>query len=95
MKVKKTTIIRTIVLIIALFNLCLTTFGRSPLPIDDETIQNVISFAFTMIASLVAWWKNNSFTFHAIKSDEVLEMLRNNFDVDEVIKVLEKAKSNE
>lgn len=73
--VKKDTIIRTIVLIVALINQALTLAGKNPLPFEDDEIVNVLSYAFTLGASLWAWWKNNSFTQNAIKADEVLAQL--------------------
>lgn len=76
MKVTKGTIVRTACLILAIINNLLAIFGKSPLPIDDEILSNVISFGFTTVASLVAWWKNNSFTPNALKADAYLEDLR-------------------
>lgn len=73
--VKKDTIIRTIVLIVALINQALTLADKNPLPFEDDEIVNVLSYAFTLGASLWAWWKNNSFTKNAIKADEVLAQL--------------------
>ena len=73
--VKKDTIIRTIVLIVALINQALTLSGKNPLPIEDEQVVEILSYVFTLGASLWAWWKNNSFTKNAIKADEVLSKL--------------------
>lgn len=73
--VKRDTIIRTIVLIVALINQALTLAGKNPLPFEDDEIVNVLSYAFTLGTSLWAWWKNNSFTKNAIKADEVLAQL--------------------
>ena len=70
--ITKGTLIRTILLVLALINQILAVFGKSPIPIDDDTVTNLISTAWTVIASLIAWWKNNSFTLNAVKADEVL-----------------------
>ena len=40
--VKKDTIIRTIVLIVALINQALTLSGKNPLPFEDDEIVNVL-----------------------------------------------------
>ena len=72
MKISKGTIIRTTCLLLAIVNYALTVAGKSPLPIESETLTEVISFMFTTCASLAAWWKNNSFTQKAIEADEVL-----------------------
>lgn len=75
--VKTETIIRTVVLVIALLNQSLTLMGKSVLPVTDEQIGELISLVFTIGASLWAWWKNNSFTQNAIKADEYLAELKN------------------
>lgn len=75
--VKKTTIIRTIVLIVALVNQALTLAGKNPLPFENEEITDFLSYIFTAAASLWAWWKNNSFTANAIEADKVLDNLNN------------------
>lgn len=74
--VSKGTIIRTACLILALVNNGLALFGKSPLPVDDEVVSQVVSFIFTTGAALATWWKNNSFTQAAIEADEVLTELK-------------------
>lgn len=75
-KVKKETIIRSAILILAIVNNGLALFNKSPLPIDDETIVNVVSFIFTTASALWAWWMNNSFTHNAIRADEFFQELK-------------------
>lgn len=77
-KVSKTTILRTVVLLLALVNQLLTVLGKSPLPIDSEELSEWLSWGFTAVAAVWAWWKNNSFTRNAIKADESLKRLKNN-----------------
>ena len=72
-KVSKGTIIRTACLVLAIVNNALAIANKSPLPIDDATVEMVISFVFTTSASLAAWWKNNSFTLAAIEADEIMK----------------------
>lgn len=69
-KPSKATIIRTIILVLAIANNALAIAGKSPLPIDDEMVTEVVSFVFTTGAAIVTWWKNNSFTQKAIEADE-------------------------
>ncbi len=76
MKVTKGTIIRTICLIVALLNMILQMFGKSPLPIENETISEVVSGLAVIITSIIAWWKNNSFTPEALKADDVKNELK-------------------
>ncbi len=75
MKVKKDTIIRTVILVIALVNTVLNACGKNTLPFTDEEASTFISAMFTAVASIVAWWKNNSFTENAIKADEYKDSL--------------------
>lgn len=72
----KGTIIRTIILLIALVNQFLVAAGKSPLPIEDAQIETLISTAFTVVASVIAWWKNNSVTKEAQMADDYLRTLR-------------------
>lgn len=67
---------RTIALMLALVNQCLTAAGKPVIPIDDATLQALITNGFTVAASLAAWWKNNSFTCAALNADEVYKLMR-------------------
>ena len=62
MKIKTDTIIRTVVLALALINQILTSTGHSVIPITDDQVTELITLAFTIGTSVWAWWKNNSFT---------------------------------
>ena len=75
--IKIDTIIRTVVLLLALINNTLTMTGHSVLPVTDEQVSELLSLLFTIGAALWAWWKNNSFTPAAIQADEVLADLKN------------------
>lgn len=74
--ISKGTIIRTACLILTLVNAGLAIFGKSPLPIDDAMIEQVVSFVFVAVSSLAAWWKNNSFSKDAIQADRFLASLK-------------------
>ena len=76
MKVKQDTIIRTVLLALALVNQFLIMSGRSVLPISDEQVTLVISTLFTIVVSIINWWKNNSFTQNAMEADEYLRELK-------------------
>ena len=71
-KIEKGTIVRTVVLGVALVNQCLTIAGKSPLPFSNEEVGQAVSAVITVGASLWAWWKNNSFTQPAIEGDTVM-----------------------
>ena len=70
MNIKTDTIVRTVVLALALINQILSATGHAVLPIEDAQVETLISTAVTVAASLWAWWKNNSFTQDALRADE-------------------------
>lgn len=72
----KAVVIRTIVLVVALINNALALFGKSPLPIESEDVESLVTLLFTLGASLWAWWKNNSFTFAAREGDKTMRRYR-------------------
>lgn len=76
MKVKAETIIRTIVLILALANQVLAIMGKQAIPVTEDEVYQLVTLLITIGAALWSWWKNNSFTLPAIKADEYLEKLR-------------------
>lgn len=78
MKIETSTIIRTIVLIIALINQILSATGHSPLPISDEQVNELVSTIVTVIVSIWTWWMNNSFTQSALIADEYRKELKKN-----------------
>lgn len=77
MRISTDTIIRTLVLIVALINQILTAVGKNPLPFSDDVIYEAVTLAVTIGASVWAWWKNNSFTAAAIEADKYLKDLKN------------------
>ena len=77
-KINAGTIIRTVILALALVNQILTASGHAVIPISDETITQLISAAATVLTAIIAWWKNNSFTQEAIEADQYLSQLRSN-----------------
>ena len=75
-KITSGTIVRTLVLVLALVNQILSSTGHSIIPITDDQIDSVVSILFTVVASLIAWWKNNSFTRAAIEADKLKNNLK-------------------
>lgn len=70
------TIARTAILLLALTNQMLSAMGKSPLPIESTTVEQLVTAGITTIAALVAWWKNNSFTKEAIAADKEYDRLK-------------------
>lgn len=71
-KISASTIARTIILMLAMLNQILNISGHSIIPIDDETINLLVGNVWIVLIALRAWWKNNSFTKHAILADAQL-----------------------
>ena len=63
------TIARTACLLLALTNQLLSACGKPVLPIESQTVEQLVTAGITTVAALVAWWKNNSFTPAAIQAD--------------------------
>lgn len=74
--VSKATLARTVTLIVALLNNVLTMTGHNPLPFSNDEVYEFFTVVFTVVASLVAWWENNSFTQKAIEADKTLKKMK-------------------
>lgn len=81
MTITSGTIARTICLFLALTNQILIIFGKEVLPFAEDEIYQLVSLIFTIISSLTAWWKNNSFSKTAIRADKFLSELRYGVDI--------------
>ena len=69
---------RTLVLLLALISQLAVILGKRSEAIDIERWQEYVTYIFTVGASIVAWWKNNSFTKNAQTADDVLHGGDNN-----------------
>lgn len=68
------TIARTAVLLLALTNQVLSAMGKPVLPIESQTVEQLVTAGITTVAALISWWNNNSFTTAAIAADQYLEL---------------------
>lgn len=75
-RISTDTITRTICLVFALVNQVLAIFGKNVLPFTNDEIYQTVSLVATLSTSLLAWWKNNSFTSAAIEADKLMESLK-------------------
>ncbi|TCT23401.1 SPP1 family holin [Melghiribacillus thermohalophilus] len=69
----KATLVRTIVLAIALFNQVLIATGLNPIPGTEEKWGEIVSSVFTFVAAAVSWFKNNYVTAKGRQQKEVLK----------------------
>jgi SPP1 family holin len=71
--VDRGTLIRSFVLFVALINQTLVIFGKSPLPLDSELVEQFVAITFTVVSSLIAWFKNNYITEKGKQQRKTLE----------------------
>ena len=71
------TIARTAALALALTNQILSAAGKPVIPIDNAQLEQLITTGFTVGASIVNWWYNQSFTQAAIEGDKTYESVKN------------------
>lgn len=76
LRVTPGTIVRTIVLGVAILNKILAYFGKPIINLDSALLSEFISDAWLIISAITAWWKNNSFTLPALAGDVVMRMMR-------------------
>ena len=67
---------RTLVLVLALISQLAVILGKRSEAIDVDQWQEYVTYAFTVGASIVAWWKNNSFTAAAVAADSYMARLK-------------------
>ncbi len=82
MNITAGTIVRTIILAVALINQILVSSGHSVIPIQDEEWETLITTGATIITALIAWWKNNSFTRAAMIGDAHMRKAKREFEED-------------
>lgn len=59
-----------------LTNQVLSALGKPVLPIESQTVEQLVTAGITTVAALVAWWKNNSFTPAALQADAEFDRLK-------------------
>ncbi|MCY7680131.1 phage holin [Bacillus pumilus] len=76
----KGTVIRTVLLLIALINQTLIMFGKPVLPISEDQVTSLAetlylagSMIFTIVTTLMAWFKNNYVTSRGKAQKEALK----------------------
>ena len=70
------TIARTACLLLALTNQLLSACGKLVLPIESQTVEQLVTAGITTVAALISWWNNNSFTTAAIQADQTYDKLK-------------------
>lgn len=76
MKISKSTIVRTILVLLVIINFFLERMGIDIIPVDENLILMFVETVIEIAIIAVGFWKNNSFTPKAIKADKFLQELR-------------------
>jgi len=90
---KKSTIIRTITLIIALLNQCVAVFIHFGIT-EDPTYQ-AITVIITTITATLSWYCNNDVTKCKVKTGNMTKMLKDNKITQEEVEELIKNHNNQ
>ena len=77
LKISIGTIARTACLLLALTNQVLSACGKPVLPIESQTVEQLVTAGITTVTALINWWNNNSFTKEAIQADAEYDRLKN------------------
>lgn len=75
-KISPDTLARTIVLALALLNQLLIVVGKSPIPVAEDDIYQVVSVVATIATAVIAWWYNNDFTQAAMRGTALAKRLK-------------------
>lgn len=76
MNISKSTIVRTILVVLAIVNFALERFGIDIIPTNEAFIAMFVEVAIEIAIIAVGFWKNNSFTKKAIEADKFLKQLK-------------------
>ena len=80
------TIVRTILLAIAIVNQVLSFLGKPLIYINSDQLSELIALVFSIATAVAAWWKNNSFTQAARAGDVVMHSIKEGYTVDVSVK---------
>lgn len=74
-------IIRVMLLVLALLNLCLSAAGMSPIDLDSQAVTDFINNGAVIALALWNTWKNCSVTKPHLKADEVAEAIKKGAEI--------------
>ena len=84
MKVTKSTIVRTIMMLLVIVNIILERMGYDIVNVDESSILTFVELLIEIAIMIVGFWKNNSYSESAIKADMFLQTLRASSDTEDV-----------
>ena len=77
MQISKTTIVRTILLILVIINLALEKSGIDVIKTDESLVYTAVEYIIEIAIIVAGFWYNNSYSEKARKAQKYLEELRN------------------
>lgn len=76
-EIKKSTIVRAILLIIVIVNMIASkATGKELFFIDETKVTEAVETIIAIATIVVGYWKNNSFSKYAIAADDVLKSIK-------------------
>lgn len=72
----KGTIVRTILIAVAILNTGFQIMNIPIINIDNEILWDIVSYVYDTVVIIIGFWKNNSFTKEAITTDKVLKLMK-------------------
>lgn len=78
-KVKISTWVRLLMMIIALVSYLAKECGLIPPEVTENDVYNIVIAIFTVVSFLQAYWKNNSFTEAAQEADSYFNLLKEDY----------------
>lgn len=73
----KASVMRTVLLFLALINQVLVSLGKTPIPVteaDLDTLWTLGSTVVTIAVSVWTWWKNNYISKKGLRQANVLDL---------------------
>lgn len=77
MKIEKTTIIRTILILMVIVNFILEKCGIDIIPVDEGTVGMFVETVIEIAIIVAGFWYNNSFSPNARKAQAFFKELKN------------------
>ncbi|MBQ6626371.1 MAG: hypothetical protein IIX27_03680 [Ruminococcus sp.] len=76
MKISKSTIVRTVLILIVIVNFFLEKFGVDVIKTDESFILMCVETVVEIAVIVVGFWYNNSYSKNALRAQRFLEYLK-------------------
>lgn len=94
MKKERTQALVTIIVAgLLILNTVLSALGLNPIPISEDMVYLAVSSMGTLVATTVAWWKNQNWTEAAASGQTITDAIKSG-DATKIIEAAEAIKDN-